>query len=37
MLNRNPAERLGVNSINELKNHPFFKTIDWEKLFKREI
>ena len=25
----NPSERLGANSINEIKDHPFFKEINW--------
>lgn len=30
-------ERLGVNNMDEIKKHPFFKNIDWEKLAKKEI
>jgi serum/glucocorticoid-regulated kinase 2 len=32
LLNRNPEERLGYNGVHEIKNHPFFKDIDWVKL-----
>ncbi|GMM30741.1 serine/threonine protein kinase [Martiniozyma asiatica (nom. inval.)] len=32
LLNRNPDERLGANGVEEIKSHPFFKDIDWEKL-----
>ena len=27
-----PKKRLGANSIDEIKNHPWFKDIDWEHL-----
>jgi len=26
-----------VNDKNEIKKHPFFKSIDWNKLYAREI
>lgn len=32
LLNRDPTERLGFNGVSEIKNHDFFKDIDWEKL-----
>ena len=28
----NPDERLGKNGIEEIKNHPFFKGVDWENI-----
>ena len=31
LLSRDPAKRLGVNGGEEIKRHPFFKTIDWNK------
>jgi len=37
LLKRNPEERLGCHSIEEIKNHPFFKSINWKKLVKKEI
>jgi serine/threonine protein kinase SCH9 len=38
LLNRNPKHRLGaVDDAEELKRHPFFADIDWEKLQKKEI
>ncbi|KAL0586577.1 hypothetical protein ABG067_003751 [Albugo candida] len=37
LLNRNPKERLGANGCSEVKNHPFFEDIDWEKLLRKEI
>ena len=36
MLDRNPKTRLGSNSIDEIKNHRFFKGIDWDKLRERK-
>lgn len=35
LLNRNPAERLGANGVAEIKAHPFFHDIDWEKLLQQ--
>lgn len=32
-LNKNPADRLGCHretAFMDIKNHPFFKVIDWE-------
>merc|ERR1719270_3267027 len=39
LFKRNPANRLGsgANGINDLKNHPFFASIDWNKLLKKQI
>ena len=38
-LNLDPKKRLGggENGINKIKNHPYFKGIDWEKYSKKEI
>ena len=27
-----PKKRLGINGVNEIKNHPFFKGIDWKNI-----
>jgi serine/threonine protein kinase len=36
LLNRNPKKRLGTfGGAEELKRHPFFKVIDWQKLYRR--
>lgn len=38
LLNRNPQNRLGAKrGAAELKEHPFFKSIDWELLYKKQI
>lgn len=38
LLNRNPSHRLGAtDGFAELKSHPFFDDIDWEKLRRRDI
>jgi len=37
LLKRNPEERLGCRGVDEVKNHPFFKSINWKKLLKKEI
>ena len=31
-----PKKRLGYNSANEIKNHPFFKDIDFNKVLNKE-
>lgn len=39
LFKRNPINRLGsaVDGAEEIKRHPFFSTIDWNKLYRREI
>ncbi|XP_053268023.1 ribosomal protein S6 kinase alpha-3 isoform X3 [Pleuronectes platessa] len=39
LFKRNPANRLGAgpDGVEEIKRHHFFSTIDWNKLFRREI
>nr|CCA21231.1 protein kinase putative [Albugo laibachii Nc14] len=37
LLNRNPKERLGANGCSDVKTHPFFEDIDWDKLLRKEI
>jgi hypothetical protein len=29
---RNPTMRLGANGSEEIKSHPFFNGVDWQKL-----
>uniref|UniRef100_A0AAY4DN27 non-specific serine/threonine protein kinase n=1 Tax=Denticeps clupeoides TaxID=299321 RepID=A0AAY4DN27_9TELE len=39
LFKRNPANRLGAgpDGVEEIKRHPYFGTIDWNKLFRKEI
>jgi len=39
LLKKNPAERIGCGKAGaaEIRAHPFFKGIDWEKLLNKEI
>ncbi|CAL1689713.1 unnamed protein product [Lasius platythorax] len=37
LFKRNPANRLGSGGVEEIKNHIFFATIDWDALYKKEI
>ncbi|XP_032829468.1 ribosomal protein S6 kinase alpha-3 isoform X2 [Petromyzon marinus] len=39
LFKRNPGNRLGAGSdgVEEIKRHPFFSTIDWNKLYRKEI
>jgi len=39
LFKRNPANRLcsGPNGIEDLKNHAFFASIDWDKLLKKQV
>ncbi|MBN3321679.1 KS6A3 kinase, partial [Atractosteus spatula] len=39
LFKRNPGNRLGAgpDGVEEIKRHAFFSTIDWNKLFRREI
>ena len=32
-----PFQRIGFNSVEELKNHPWFDGFDWDKFIKKEI
>jgi hypothetical protein len=37
LLQRKQDKRLGINGIQELKNHPWFANYPWEKLAKKEM
>lgn len=36
LLNRDPEQRLGKAGVSEIKSHPFFDGLDWDKLAQRE-
>ena len=37
MILRKPENRLGFNGVEEVKEHPWFKKIDWQKLENKKI
>ncbi|VIO95591.1 ribosomal protein S6 kinase alpha 3, putative [Brugia malayi] len=39
LFKRNPTNRLGCSNddVKSIKSHPFFGTINWEKLYRREV
>jgi len=37
LLERDPDKRLGANGAEEIKNHKFFKQINWQKLYERQV
>ena len=39
LFKRNPANRLGagIDGYRNIQNHPFFESVDWEKLYRKEI
>uniref|UniRef100_A0A1I7VMT6 Ribosomal protein S6 kinase n=1 Tax=Loa loa TaxID=7209 RepID=A0A1I7VMT6_LOALO len=39
LFKRNPANRLGCSTddVKQIKSHPFFDTINWDKLYRREV
>jgi serine/threonine protein kinase len=38
LLERNPSKRIGsMTGIQEVKDHPFFQGVDWEKLKRKEV
>jgi len=37
LLTRDPEKRLGTNGGTEVKHHPWFGDIDWDKLVRKEI
>ena len=37
LLTVKPEERLGYKGVVEIQDHPFFKSIDWDDIFKRRL
>ena len=37
LLRKDAKRRLGSDSLDQIKSHPFFKPINWEKLYNLEI
>lgn len=37
LLVRDPTKRLGTGGTNDIKNHPFFRCVDWNALMKKQI
>ncbi|KAL4462392.1 hypothetical protein ABPG72_010040 [Tetrahymena utriculariae] len=37
LIERKPANRLGINGPAEVKNHPWIKNFPWQKLIKKQI
>ncbi|CAD8206514.1 unnamed protein product [Paramecium octaurelia] len=37
LIQRNPAERLGSYDLEAIKNHPWFRGFEWNKLLKKEL
>ncbi|ORX77097.1 kinase-like protein [Basidiobolus meristosporus CBS 931.73] len=37
LLHRDPRKRLGANGAEEVKSHPYFADIDWERLYNKQV
>jgi hypothetical protein len=39
LLDRDPRSRLGAgpSDADEIRSHPYFENVDWEKLLKRQV
>ena len=37
LLERDPTKRIGANGVDEIKDHKFFKGINWTKLYNKEL
>lgn len=37
LIQRKPQNRLGFNGIEEIKAHPWVRTINWDRLYCKEI
>lgn len=36
-MTKNPVRRLGCGNENQIRNHPFFKELDWVALEQRKV
>jgi serine/threonine protein kinase len=36
LLDKNPKKRLGANGVQEIKDHKYFKGIDWDRVFSKK-
>lgn len=36
LLRKDPAKRLGANSADEVKTHPWFKGVNWDMLYQKK-
>lgn len=37
LMHRDPADRLGANNTCEVRDHPFFESVDFDKVLRREV
>ena len=37
LLEKNPRDRLGASSSDEIRNHPWFEKVNWNALMSRSI
>jgi serum/glucocorticoid-regulated kinase 2 len=37
LLDKSPNNRLGVNGVEEIKQHEFFKGLDWNDVLKKKL
>lgn len=37
LLERDPTKRLGAGGIEEIKNHIFFKSVNWKRAYSRKL
>lgn len=37
LLERDPVKRLGYGGFEEIQAHPWFKDIDWDALYRKEV
>lgn len=37
LLQRDPAQRLGVNGVDQIQQHAFFSDLNWERMAEKEV